>query len=104
MGCLINLIYPLLSGINEVELERLTLSIIMQVLLRDSLKGLVLSSLGLIRDSDYKCFLIKNSESLFLSIHVLHISATVHLRPTYGRSWFISLDTCPIRVARRLPH
>ena len=40
-------LYPLLSRINWLQLERLTLSIIMQMLLKDSLKGLELSSSGL---------------------------------------------------------
>ena len=66
-------LYPLLSRINWLELERLTLSIIMQMLLKDSLKGLVLSSSGLIRDSDYKYFFLSNSESLSIGILVLYI-------------------------------
>ena len=37
----------------------------MQVLLKDSLKGLVLSSSGLVRDRGYKHFFLKNSESPF---------------------------------------
>ena len=91
-------LYPLLSRINWLELERLTLSIIMQMLLKDSLKGLELSSSGLseIVITSIPSFQIPNPFPQGFLCFIQ--SAKEHLSPTYGGSLFIFLDTCPNRA------
>ena len=51
----INLEYPCLDEKYKLELEKLTLSILVRKLVKDSLRGLILYSLGLVRESDYNC-------------------------------------------------